>query len=83
MNEKIISLETIRENLKDIFRQLQKEVLGQYKEIEYKFYHLVIDNWEKVKPEIEQESDFDDNLNRSDNSPKRTNSPNNDGLFYM
>jgi len=84
MNEKTISLETIRENLTDIFRQLQKEVLDKYKEVgEYKFYNLVINNWEKAKPEIEEESYFDDNQNGIDIHPKKTNSPNIDGLFYL
>jgi len=84
MNEKTISLETITDNLKDIFRQLQIEVLNNYKNIEdYQFYNLIISNWEKEKPEIDEESYFDDNQ-KSDETPlQKTTSPNIDGLFYL
>jgi len=84
MNEKTISLEIITENLKDIFRQLQSDVLQKYKDIgEYKFYNLIINNWEKEKPEIDEESYFDDNQKNSETPLKKVSSPTIDGLFYL
>ena len=85
MNEKTISLEIIKENLTDIFRQLQNELLQKYKNVEeYKFYNLIINNWEKTKPEIEEESYYDDNQKTErDSYMKKSNSPCIDSLFYM
>ena len=84
MNEKTISLETIKENLSNIFKQIQAEVLQNYKEVgEYQFYNLIINNWEKEKPEIEEESYFDDNQKNSNEPLKKVNSPCIDGLFYL
>jgi len=84
MNEKTISLETIKENLSNIFKQIQAEVLQNYKEVgEYQFYNLIINNWEKEKPEIEEESYFDDNQKNSNEPLKKVNSPSIDGLFYL
>ena len=80
MNEKTISLDIIRENLTDIFRQLHNQILQKYKSVEeYNFYNLVINNWEKTKPEIEENSYYDDN-----SIPlRKSSSPCIDGLIYL
>ena len=85
MNEKTISLDIIRENLTDIFRQLQAEVLQDYKEVgEYEFYNLIINNWEKEKPDIEEECYLDDSNQKNTEIPlKKVSSPCIDGLFYL
>ena len=84
MNEKTISLEIIKNNLNDIFRQCQNELFKDYEKVEdYYFYDLIIKNWEKEKPDIEQECYYDDNQ-KDENIPlKKINSPCVDGLFYL
>ena len=84
MNEKTISLEIIKNNLNDIFRQCQTELFKNYEKVEdYYFYDLIIKNWEKEKPDIEQECYYDDNQ-KDENIPlKKINSPCVDGLFYL
>ena len=86
MNDKTISLEIIKNNLCDIFRQCQKDLFNRYETIEkYPFYQLVIQNWEKNNPNIEQESYYDDNQKEIDLSGylKKIKSPCIDGLFYL
>ena len=56
MNEKTISLDIIKNNLNDIFRQCQNELFKNYEKVDdYCFYNLIIKNWEKEKPDIEEE----------------------------
>ena len=83
INEKTITLDIIKNNLNDIFRQCKLELFKSYEKIDdYYFYNLVIQNWEKEKPEIEQECYFEDQ-NNVDAPLKKVNSPNIDGLFYL
>ena len=84
MNEKTISLDIIKNNLNDIFRQCQEELFKNYEKVEdYNFYDLIIKNWEKEKPDIEQECYYDDNQKNNDIPLKKINSPCVDGLFYL
>ena len=85
MNEKTISLDIIKNNLNDIFRQCQSELFKNFEKVEdYYFYDLIIKNWEKEKPDIEQESYYDDFQNANIDAPLKTvNSPCVDGLFYL
>ena len=51
---------------------------------QYSFYHLIIDNWEKEKPDIEKECYYDDNQKNDDSDIlKKIKSPCIDGLFYL
>lgn len=84
MNDKTISLEIIKNNLSDIFRQCKNEVFSNLENIEkYPFYHLVIDNWEKENPNIEKECYYDDNQKSNDDILKKIKSPCIDELFYL
>ena len=84
MNEKTISLDIIKNNLNDIFRQCQKELFTNFEKVEdYNFYDLIIKNWEKEKPDIEQECYYDDNQITIDTQLKKVNSPCVDGLIYL
>ena len=84
MNEKTISLDIIKKNLDDIFRQCKNELFTNYEKVEeYYFYDLTIKNWEKEKPEIDQECYYDENQKNSDIPLKKINSPCIDGLFYL
>jgi hypothetical protein len=84
MNEKTISLDIIKNNLNDIFRQCQNELFKNYEKVDdYCFYNLIIKNWEKEKPDIEEECYYDDNQKNSDVPLKKINSPCVDGLFYL
>ena len=86
LNEKTITLEIIKNNLNDIFRQCQKDLFSKYDNVEkYPLYQLIIENWEKSVPNIEQECYFDDNQkdNNNDGYLKKIKSPCIDGLFYL
>ena len=84
MNEKTISLDIIKNNLNDIFRQCQNELFKNYEKVEdYYFYDLIIKNWEKEKPDIDQECYYDDNQSSIETPLKKINSPCVDGLFYL
>ena len=84
MNEKTITMEIIRNNLNDIFRQCQKQLFAKYENVEkYPFYQLVIGNWDKEKPNIEQECYNDDNQKNNLSELKKIRSPCIDGLFYL
>lgn len=84
MNEKTISLDIIKNNLNDIFRQCQNELFKNYEKVDdYCFYNLMIKNWEKEKPDIEEECYYDDNQKNNDEPLKKINSPCVDGLFYL
>lgn len=90
MNEKTISLEIIKNNLSDIFRQCQKDLFNKFESVDkYPFYQLIVENWEKSTPNIEQECYYDDNQKDNDSSNnndeylKKIKSPCIDGLFYL
>ena len=52
----IISFDTIRQNIKTIFKQCKESIFNDIEDVEkYDFYNLIIDNWEKDEPEFEQE----------------------------
>ena len=87
MNDKTISLEIIKNNLSDIFRQCQKDLFDGCEKVEkYPFYQLIVKNWEKNNPNIEQESYYDDNNQKEIDISgylKKIKSPCIDGLFYI
>ena len=81
-------MEVIQKYLTDAFRHCcteHPEISEKYGNIEqYPLYKLVIDNWSKEVPEIEQESYLDDSRNKNKNEPlKKIKQPNVDSLFYL
>ena len=88
INDNLITLEVIQKYLTDAFRHCcteHPEISEKYGNIEqYPLYKLVIDNWSKEVPEIEQESYLDDSRNKNKNDPlKKIKQPNVDSLFYL
>ena len=89
INDKTITLEIIQKFITDAFRHTQTELpelTTKYENIEqYPLYKLVIDNWEKETPEIEQESYLDDSrINKNKTQPlKKIKAPCVDSLFYL
>lgn len=84
INDKTITLEIIKNNLSDIFRQCHKQLFDKYNNVEnYPFYKLIIENWEKEIPNIEQECFYDDNQKSNNGELKKIKSPCIDGLFYL
>ena len=89
INDKTITLEIIQKFITDAFRHTQSELpelTTKYENIEqYPLYKLVIDNWEKETPEIEQESYLDDSrINKNKTEPlKKIKAPCVDSLFYL
>ena len=84
MNEKTISMEIIKSNLSDIFRQCQNQLFTKYENVEkYPLYQLILENWDKDKPNIEQECFFDDNQQSNNGYLKKIKSPCVDGLCYL
>jgi len=89
INDKTITLEIIQKFITDAFRHTQSELpelTTKYENIEqYPLYKLVIDNWEKESPEIEQESYLDDSrINKNKTQPlKKIKAPCVDSLFYL
>ena len=84
INDKTITLEIIKNNLCDIFRQCHKQLFVKYNNVEnYPFYKLIIENWEKEIPNIEQECFYDDNQKNNNGELKKIKSPCIDGLFYL
>ena len=73
--------------IEEAFELYKKYLLNKYEKVEdYPLYKLVKENWEKEKPEIEQESYYDDfkNEKKSENlNIIKTKSPCIDGLFYL
>ena len=74
--------------MSDAFRHCameHPELSQKYENVDqYPLYKLVIDNWEKEKPEIEEESYLDDSRNKVKTEPlKKIKSPCVDGLFYL
>lgn len=87
VNDKLITLEIIQKFLSDALRHYQSEINTNYTNIEtYPLYKIVIDNWDKENPDIEQESYLDDYKNKKNQKPedlKKIKSPCIDGLFYL
>ena len=89
INDKTITLEIIQKFITDAFRHSQielPELTTKYENIEqYPLYKLVIDNWEKETPELEQESYLDDSrINKNKSQPlKKIKAPCVDSLFYL
>ena len=71
LNDELITLEIIQKFLSDALRHYQKEINTDFTNIEtYPLYKIVIDNWEKEIPEIEQESYLDDSrINKNKTHP--------------
>ena len=88
INDNLITLEIIQKFLTDAFRHCvteHPELSAKYENIEqYPLYKLVIDNWNKETPDIEQESYLDDSRNKPKSDQRiKINKPNVDGLFYL
>ena len=87
INDKLITLEIIQKFLSDAFRHCAKEypeLTEKYENVDqYPLYKLVIDNWNKEKPELEDESYLDNSRNKNKEPLKKVKSPCVDGLFYL
>ena len=82
INNKTISLDIIKENISNIFKQCKNELFKNIENVEkYSFYDLVIKNWEKENPEIQQES-FSATT-KNDVASIKVNNPNLDGLLFL
>ena len=61
-----------------------EQLFDKYDNVEnYPFYKLIIENWEKETPNIEQECFYDDSHKSNDGKLKKIKSPCIDGLFYL
>lgn len=82
LNDKTITLEIIKTNLVNIFRQCQKQIFPEIEDVEkYPFYDLIIQNWEKDTPDLPSECfSASTNIDQPSNKVK---SPPLDSLFYL
>ena len=70
LDDKIINIDIIKNDLRIIFKQIQKELFPEIDNVEkYTFYQLIVDNWEKEKPNLVEEcfnaiSKIEDPLNK-------------------
>ena len=56
LNDKLITIDIIKENLQKIFNQCKKELFKDIEQVEnYSFYPLITENWEKENPFPEPE----------------------------
>ena len=85
INDKTITLDIIQQFITDAFRHCQTEHTTKYENIEqYPIYKLVIDNWNKETPDLEQESYLDESRTKNKSDPlKKIKSPCVDNLFYL
>jgi hypothetical protein len=85
INDKTITLDIIQQFITDAFRHCQTEHTIKYENIEqYPIYKLVIDNWNKETPDLEQESYLDESRTKNKSDPlKKIKSPCVDNLFYL
>lgn len=85
INDKTITLDIIQQFITDAFRHCQTEHTTKYENIEqYPIYKLVIDNWNKETPDLEQESYLDESRTKNKTDPlKKIKSPCVDNLFYL
>ena len=89
--QEIINLETIKQNIKIIFKQCKESVFNDIEDIEkYDFYNLIVNNWNKDETELNQECFIPNTLNM--NLPMKENidiindkiqSYNLDGIFFL
>ena len=88
INDQLITPEIIKEFITNAFRHCvseHPELSEKYQSVEqYPLYKLVINNWDKETPDIEQESYLDDSRNKNKSEPlRKIKSPCVDGLFYL
>ena len=89
--QEIVDLETIKQNIKTIFKQCKESIFNEVEDVEkYDFYNLIVDNWEKDEPEFEQECfssiAFNMNLALKDNNENiniKVQSCNTDWVFFF
>ena len=63
-NQNFVDLDTIKENIKTIFKQCKESVFNDIESVEkYSFYNLIEENWEKENPDFEKECYSGINLN--------------------
>ena len=81
-DEKIINIDIIKNDLRIIFKQIQKEFFPEIDDVEkYAFYQLIVDNWEKEKPDLVQEC-FNA-INKIEEPLNKIQSYNLDGTFFI
>ena len=89
INDKTITLEIIKDFMSRAFRHCQPELpelSTKYENSEqYPLYKIIIDNWEKDTPDIEQECYLDESRtkNKSNEPLKKIKAPCVDSLFYL
>ena len=89
--QEIINLDTIKQNIKTIFKQCKESLFNDIEDVEkYDFYNLIVDNWEKDEPDFEQEcfSSIVFNMNlptkdNNDNNNIKVQSYNLDSVFFF
>ena len=89
--QEIVNLETIKQNIKTIFKQCKESLFNEVEDVEkYDFYNLIVNNWEKDEPEFEQECfssiAFNMNLALKDNNENiniKVQSCNTDCVFFF
>ena len=89
--QEMVDLETIKQNIKTIFKQCKESLFNEVEDVEkYDFYNLIVDNWEKDEPEFEQECfcsiAFNMNLALKDNNENiniKVQSCNTDWVFFF
>ena len=81
-DDKIIDVDIIKNDLRIIFKQLQKELFNEIDDVEkYPFYQLIVDNWEKEEPNLVTEC-FNA-INKLDEPLNKIQSYNLDGIFFF
>ena len=81
-DDKIIDVDIIKNDLRIIFKQLQKELFNEIDDVEkYPFYQLIVENWEKEEPNLVTEC-FNA-INKLDEPLNKIQSYNLDGIFFF
>ena len=81
-DEQIINIDTIKNDLRIIFKQCQKELFSDIDEVEkYSFYQLIVENWEKEEPNLVHEC-FNA-INKLEDPLNKIQSYNLDGIFFF
>ena len=82
LDDKVIDVDIIKNDLRIIFKQLQKELFNEIDDVEkYPFYQLIVDNWEKEEPNLVTEC-FNA-INKLDEPLNKIQSYNLDGIFFF
>jgi hypothetical protein len=82
LDDKFINIDIVKNDLKIIFKQIQKELFPEIDDVEkYAFYQLIVNNWEKEKPDLVQEC-FNA-INKIEEPLNKIHSYNLDGILFF